>query len=353
MPRRVSAFDAFHIPSAISNTQGTAIKNWSQVAIPPVNQVPARSAMGRKPTFATGWKADILPRGLSRLIEPNHVGRLSSGRGGVTSMTSVDRPRSPLKFFVLVFALAVPIGLAGSSLGVVGVMKIPIADLGLAFVPMIAALILVATEKGWRGAGGLLKQIFELNALRDPRWLFATLGLAPLIYLLTWALVRVSGGEGTAEINPANMVLFAVFFLLAIGEEVGWTGYATEPLQSRWGALGAALILAVPWWLAHLPSMAAVGATVTDMAWWVLGAVGVRVLIIWLFNNTAKSILAAVLFHALLNAGRVATFPAAGSHYAPHYQIASYLVIGALAAAVVLVWGPKSLRRPVKLRDQG
>ncbi|WP_425996002.1 CPBP family intramembrane glutamic endopeptidase [Caulobacter sp. DWR1-3-2b1] len=260
--------------------------------------------------------------------------------------------RSPLKFFVLLFALAIPIGWAGRSLGVVGVMKIPVADLGLAFVPMIAALILVATEKGWRGAGKLLKQTSELKGLCDLRWLFATLGLPPLIYLLTWVLVQVSGVEGVAEVKLANSVpLLAVFFLLAIGEEVGWTGYATEPLQSRCGALGAALILAIPWWLAHLPSMAAVGATTTDMAWWALGAAGVRVLIVWLFNNTAKSILAAVLFHALLNAGRSATFPAAGSHYAPHYQIASYLIIGALAVAVVLVWGPTSLRRSVKLRD--
>lgn len=270
-------------------------------------------------------------------------------------MKPVDRAaRSPLKFFCLVFALAIPIGLAGRSLGIVGSMKIPVSDLALAFVPMIAALILVAAEQGWRAAGCLLKQTFELNALRDVRWLSATLGLAPLIYFLTWALVRLSGGEGIAEINPASiLVLFVVFFLLALGEEVGWTGYATEPLQSRWGALGAALILAGPWWLAHLPSMAAVGATAPDMAWWVLGAVGVRILIVWLFNSTAKSILAAVLFHALLNAGRAASFPSAGSQYAPRYQIVSYLVIGSLATAVVLFAGPKFLRFPDQRRGQG
>lgn len=71
--------------------------------------------------------------------------------------------RSPLKFLVLVFALAIPIGLAGQSLGVVGAMNIPVSDLGLAFVPMVATLILVITEKGWQGASGLLRHTFELN----------------------------------------------------------------------------------------------------------------------------------------------------------------------------------------------
>lgn len=254
--------------------------------------------------------------------------------------------RTPIKFFALVFALAVPIALVGRGLGVIGSMNIPVADLGLAFVPMLAALILLATENGWRAASGLLKRTFELNGLRDAKWLLVTLGLAPLIYLLTWTLVHLSGGEGTAEVNSARaLAMFTLFFLLAIGEEVGWTGYATEPLESRWGALGAAVILAVPWWLAHLPSMAAVGATSTDMAWWVLGAVGVRVLIVWLFNNTGRSILAAILFHALLNAGRSVSFPSEGSHYAANYQIASYVVIGALATVAVVVAGPKSLRR--------
>ena len=46
--------------------------------------------------------------------------------------------RSPFKFFVLVFAIAIPIELASRFLGVIGDMKIPVADLGLGFVPMIA-----------------------------------------------------------------------------------------------------------------------------------------------------------------------------------------------------------------------
>ncbi len=57
------------------------------------------------------------------------------GGGGVIIMKPDGEPaRSPLRFFILVFAIAVPLGLAGHSLGVVGSARIPAADLGLAFV---------------------------------------------------------------------------------------------------------------------------------------------------------------------------------------------------------------------------
>jgi uncharacterized protein len=275
------------------------------------------------------------------------------GTSGVTK-TGGGAARSPFKFFILVFAIAIPIQLAGRFLGVIGAMNIPVADLGLAFVPMIAAMILVTWEVGWRAAVHVLRETLELKGLRDGRWLAITLGLAPLIYLLTWPLSRLFGAEGIVEFSPGRtLVLLVLFLLLALGEEVGWTGYATEPLQSRWGALGTALILAGPWWLAHLPSMAAVGASMTDVAWWLLGAVGARILIVWLFNHTDRSILSAVLFHALLNTGRSATFPETVSHYAARYQIASYIVMGALAAAVVVFSGLKARRRSGGYNESG
>ena len=42
--------------------------------------------------------------------------------------------RSPLSLFVLVFMIGIPLALVGRSLGVIGAMKIPVSDLGLAFV---------------------------------------------------------------------------------------------------------------------------------------------------------------------------------------------------------------------------
>jgi len=38
-------------------------------------------------------------------------------------------------------------------------------------------------------------------------------------------------------------VIFIFFFIGAAGEELGYIGYAIDPLQERWGALTACLIV--------------------------------------------------------------------------------------------------------------
>jgi hypothetical protein len=77
------------------------------------------------------------------------------------------------------------------------------------------------------------------------------------------------------------------------------------------------------------------------IAWWCLSTVAQRVLIVWLYNNTGRSLFAAVLFPALSNVG-VALFPNAGSHYDP----AVTGVLTAIAAGTVaFLWGARTLAR--------
>ncbi|MCR5873819.1 CPBP family intramembrane metalloprotease [Phenylobacterium sp. J426] len=244
--------------------------------------------------------------------------------------------RSPLLFFALLLALALPVWLASERFGVMGSLRIPVSDLVLAFTPMAAALILVTWREGWRAAMSLLRQAFDPTSLRA-RHLALSAVLAPAIYLLTWLVMRAMGGGQGPPLDLVRLVfLFALFLVLAAGEEVGWMGYAFDPLQQRWGPIGASLILSGPWWVGHLPSMQAIGATPADMAGWAVGAVALRVLIGWLYNLSGGALVTAVLFHALLNLGRIATYPATGAHYSSAWQVTGYLVAGVLAGAVIL-----------------
>ena len=65
------------------------------------------------------------------------------------------------------------------------------------------------------------------------------------------------------------------------------------------------------------------------IAWWSLNTVALRVLIVWLYNNTGKSVFAAALFHAFANVSGV-TF---SNYYDP--RITGLIV--AFAAAIVTV----------------
>ena len=64
--------------------------------------------------------------------------------------------------------------------------------------------------------------------------------------LISYGLMRWLGLSLPADVTVAILqapVLFAAFFLGAILEEIGWTGYATGPLQERYGVLRAGLMI--------------------------------------------------------------------------------------------------------------
>ena len=75
------------------------------------------------------------------------------------------------------------------------------------------------------------------------------------------------------------------------------------------------------------------------IAWQCLNVVAQRVLQVWLYNNTGKSVFAAVLFHAMVNLSWQ-LFPNNGSHYDPRF---TGLISAFLAVAVAVVWGPRTL----------
>ena len=251
-----------------------------------------------------------------------------------------------MAFFLLVLALAVPIWVLSRFVGVIGSLKVPVTDLMLAFTPLTAASILVIRAEGTGGLIAFLKGAFEYRRLGRTKWLLPALLLAPLIYALTYICLHLAGYTGAPMMNFLGVpVLAAIMFLLAIGEEAGWTGYLLDPLQARFGALGASLIIAVPWWLGHIPSIIAIGGTAGDIAWWFPGAIALRVLMTWLYNNAGRSMPAVILFHTMLNVGRSVVYPTIGSHYDPAYQVTGYGITFVMAAVVVIVWGAKSLTR--------
>jgi hypothetical protein len=137
------------------------------------------------------------------------------------------------------------------------------------------------------------------------------------------------------------LALFVGFFIGALAEELGWSGYAIDPLQDRFGALRASLLLGVVWALWHFIPLLEVPRSWTFIAWWSLGTVADRVIIVWLYNNTGRSVFVAAIFHAMINL-TWQLFPVNGSFYDPRV---TGLITAAVAVVVVIVWGSRTLTR--------
>jgi hypothetical protein len=151
---------------------------------------------------------------------------------------------------------------------------------------------------------------------------------------------HADGARGSIVTLP---LLFVLFLVAAVGEETGWMGYAIDPMRTWWGALVAALLIGVFWAIWHVPPLIQADRQPAWIAWWILGTVALRVLIVWLYVNASRSIVVAVIFHALVNVAMV-PLPDYTTRVAP---VALFGCLSALAALVVAVlWGPSTLARP-------
>jgi uncharacterized protein len=68
-----------------------------------------------------------------------------------------------------------------------------ITDFGLAFCPLIAASILVYREEGVGGVRRLLRRVFDQTKIRKKIWYVPIIFLMPLLYLLTYGVMRLMG----------------------------------------------------------------------------------------------------------------------------------------------------------------
>ncbi len=147
--------------------------------------------------------------------------------------------------------------------------------------------------------------------------------------------------------QPWRIFPFAVFILLfgPLPEELGWRGYALDGLQARYNALVSSLILGAVWSLWHLPLFFMRGTFQHDVLkfgtldFWsfLAGTIVVSILFTWLYNNTHRSTLSAILFHFMVNfTGEL--MPPDGLA-----RVFSLLLTGILSLLVVVIYGPETL----------
>jgi membrane protease YdiL (CAAX protease family) len=271
----------------------------------------------------------------------------------------------PLKYFVLAFAFtwALWVPAALEARGLISPLPVPATFLG-AFGPMVAAIVVTALEGGRAGLRSLLSRIVRWRVA--PVW-YGVAILGPLVITLgAIALHVVLGGQppslGLMIGALPTLVITVVYMMItvALGEEVGWRGYALPALQARYSALLSSLILGVLWALWHLPVFFNPDTLYSNLpfALWLAYAVPLAVIITWLFNSAGGSVLMAIVFHAVINASselwktipEYSVKPATAAE-ALTVNVQIYLmgaiVIWVAAVAVLLVYGQRNLsRRP-------
>ena len=244
-------------------------------------------------------------------------------------MTNATAPH-PVRFLAWTLALAIPFHVCSVLWPAQGLpFGLPVAVV-MIVVPAMLATIFTAHEGGASRARDLWLRLADVRRIAGARWIALTLLCMPLASLAAY-VAMVALGRPLPEVIHSPVwqapVLIAVFFCGAIFEEVGWTGYATEPLQRRYGVTSAGLIIGSVWALWHVPAWwLGQGHTLP----WVVGqcaaTIAMRLIMGHIYAAGGRSLFLAVLFHAMINTSWV-LFPNDGSHYDP-------LVIAPILAAI-------------------
>lgn len=230
---------------------------------------------------------------------------------------SLQKNNSVKDFLLFVFILSIPIWLVGGAKLPLPV-NLPVSAL-TAFVPMIAAAILSFRRHGLRGVKELFRMDWDYRKISNRVWYFAIIFLAPFLYLLSFAVMWLTKWPLPDPIHIPVLWLpvFIVLYLISgAGEELGWTGYATEPMQDRWGILGSGFLLGIIWAIWHSIAFVQTGASVEWVIWQSVKTIAMRMIIVWIYFQAGKSVFAAILYHTADNVSW-SLFPNTSSHYDP------------------------------------
>lgn len=243
--------------------------------------------------------------------------------------------RSPVQFLLLTAGLSVPFWVLGSVIRTPqgSPVALPLSALQV-FAPALAAGALVLRDGGASGVRRFVADAFTRRGLRGWRRVGTVVLLMPAIYGSAYLIMRLAGQPMPDPVIVWSSVplLIGIFLVTAFLEEIGWTGYALSPLQARWGAVGAALILGVVWAGVHVIPDLQGGHDVGWIAAHRSSSIAIRFLIVWAYNANGSSVPAAVIVHAMDNVSWV-LFPNEGSHYNPAFVapitalVAAYLVL--------------------------
>lgn len=255
------------------------------------------------------------------------------------------KDREMALFWLLSFGLAwlLTVPLAASQLGLIEFSGWPPqAAILIGVVPAIAATAAAALS------GGVAQLWRNGFRVRGPAWLWAMTLLLPPLLLSVRAIASKLGLSAPADmaIGPGLAVFAILWLLLALGEEIGWRGFALPRLVAAHGFWKATTLLGLAWCIWHFPRLLASPYVASfDEAMPLIGLFAIQILlaniiICWLAARTQYSVVLPTLFHAGFNVAAT-VYPQAAT------DLWITAAIGAVAGAIAAFDRDRLQRMPV------
>ncbi|QLH74781.1 MAG: CPBP family intramembrane metalloprotease [Methanomassiliicoccales archaeon] len=182
--------------------------------------------------------------------------------------------------------------------------------------PLLTAIVMLRAASSDERAS----YVMRLKTLKGigPVWLLVIVATAPGLTLLAISLdLSIGGCGGMIEkaaseylMSPWGFIGFIMLVLLfgPMPEELGWRGYGVWKAQEHHPPISTGVIIGFAWMLWHVPLFFIDGTYQEGLG---LGSLlfydyfvmmfSQSVIMVWIYNNTAGSIPAAIIFHFMVN----------------------------------------------------
>ncbi len=178
-----------------------------------------------------------------------------------------------------------------------------------AWLPNIAGVLITAVVDGRDGLRRLFSRVVRWQV--EFKWYAIAWWVPVIIVMLALSIYAVSG-HALPAIAPEALViplLLVNVILGPLGEELGWRGTALPLMQERWNVITSSLVLGVVWGLYHVPTFILPGLPQNNVPLlaFLLGAMGLNIFMVWMFNHTHGSLIMPFLAHWAFNFAGSAT----------------------------------------------
>ncbi len=181
--------------------------------------------------------------------------------------------------------------------------------------PFLISLGLTFTSKKPDSKKDLINRLVNFKLIQ-PKMLPVLFLLMPLTVLVSIVL-SLPLGESISQLRFAEGFSFSsgfvpvllLLFLAASFEELGWRGYAFASLQSRSNYLKASIVFSILWLLWHFPFVFVKNSYQYEIfhenIWFgvhfFVSIIPMGIIISWFCAKNRKSVIAAILFHFVIN----------------------------------------------------
>jgi membrane protease YdiL (CAAX protease family) len=234
--------------------------------------------------------------------------------------------------------------------------QLPLLLLG-GFGPFLSAIIVIRAKEGKTALKQWLRETFRVR-IRLIWYLVGGLFLPFGIAILHHSFYILAGGKSAFTFDQIwGIYIISLFSTTLLGggfEEPGWRGFATPRLMTRFHPILANVIVSFFWVLWHVPLyFGNWSGKDQPLLWFFIYAIGLSIILTWLYFKSSKSIIPVMLLHGATNIV-FEYFPATNTLFSsPDIDFNIFKSMAYWTVAIVIILATKGqLGYPTRTQDE-